>query len=189
MGTYTLSIVGESHYQDAIRRCRQGGRVILKREPENPYDENAVAVLREDGEKIGYLTRDNAVWVAEIMDEARQVEAKIERITGGTKDKPTRGVVIDVDTTPLRTEKPQAEAGGFWKSLFGRRSPKIEGEIGYFGLPSGGLRRSRRPNVSISIPRVLLPKGPSSIHRERQPHACQGLRLISTSPTSDESLG
>jgi len=134
MGTYTLGIVGESHYQDAIRRCRQGDRVILKREPENPYDENAVAVLREDGETIGYLARDHAVWVAERMDEGRQVEAKIKLLTGGTRDKPTRGVIIDVDTTPLRTEKLQAETGGFWKSLFGRRSSKIEGPIGYFGL-------------------------------------------------------
>jgi len=120
MGTYTLSIVGESHYQDAIRRCRQGDRVILKREPENPHDEKAVAVLREDGETIGYLSRDNAVWVARVMDEGKQVEAKIKRILGGTTDKPTPGVVIDVDTTPLKTEKPQAETKGFWKGLFGR---------------------------------------------------------------------
>ena len=120
MGTYTLSIVGESHYQGAIWHCRKGDRVILQREPENPHDENAVAVLREDGEQIGYLSRDNAEWVAERMDKGRQVEAKIKLLIGGTKDKPTRGVVIEVDTTPPKTEKPQAETGGFWKGLFGR---------------------------------------------------------------------
>ena len=102
MGTYTLGIVGESHYQDAIRRCRQGDRVVLKREPENPYDENAVAVLRENGEQIGHLSRDHAEWVARVIDEGKKVEAKIKRILGGTRDKPTRGVVIDVDTTPHR---------------------------------------------------------------------------------------
>jgi len=123
MGTYTLSIVGESHYQDAIRPCRQGDRVILKREPENPHDENAVAVFRENGEQIGYLSRDHAEWVARVIDEGKEVEAKIKRILGGTRDKPTRGVVIDVDTTPhsRQTEKLQAETTGFWKSLFGRR--------------------------------------------------------------------
>jgi len=120
MGTYTLGIVGESHYQDAIRRCRQGDRVILKREPENPHDENAVAVLRENGEQIGYLSRDHAEWVADVMDKGKEVKAKIALLTGGKRDKPTRGVVIDVDTTPLRTEKLQAETSGFWKSLFGR---------------------------------------------------------------------
>ncbi len=100
MGTYTLGIVGESHYQDAVRRCREGDRVLLKREPDNPHDANAVAVLRESGEQIGHLSRDHAEWVAEVMDKGRQVEAKITRITGGTRGKPNRGVVIDVDTTP-----------------------------------------------------------------------------------------
>lgn len=122
MGTYTVHVVGESRYQDAVRRCRQGDRVILKREPENPYDENAVAVLRENGEQIGYLSRDHAEWVADVMDKGKEVKARISRITGGTRDKPTRGVVIDVDTTPHRgeTEKVQAETRGFWKGLFGR---------------------------------------------------------------------
>lgn len=100
MGTYTLNVVGESYRQDAIRRCREGHRVVLKREPENPHDANAVAVLRENGEQIGYLSRDNAEWVAEVMDKGKQVEAKIKRITGGTRDKPSRGVVIEVDTAP-----------------------------------------------------------------------------------------
>ena len=45
MGTYTLSIVGESHYQGAIWHCRKGDRVILIRETKNPHDENAVAVF------------------------------------------------------------------------------------------------------------------------------------------------
>ena len=120
MGTYTLSIMGESHYQDAIWHCRKGDRVILIREPKNPHDENAVAVFREDGEQIGYLPRDNAEWVARVIDGGKKVEAKIEWITGGTRDKPFRGVVIDVDTTPGYQGTEKAETGGFWKSLFGR---------------------------------------------------------------------
>jgi single-stranded-DNA-specific exonuclease len=119
MGTYTLHVVGESHYEDAVKRCRPGDRLILKREPENPYDKNAVAVLGENGEQIGYLGRDNAEWVARLMDEGKSLEARVKWVTGGTRDKPSRGVVIDVDTTPrCRAEK--VETGGFWKSLFGR---------------------------------------------------------------------
>ena len=90
MGTYTLSIMGECHYQDAIWHCRKGDRVILIREPKNPHDENAVAVFREDGEQIGYLPRDNAEWVARVIDGGKKVEAKIKWITGGTRDKPFR---------------------------------------------------------------------------------------------------
>jgi len=122
MGTYTLGIVGESHYQDAIRRCRQGDRVVLKREPENPYDANAVAVLRESGECLGYLKREHAEWMAEVLDKGRQVQAKITLLTGGTRDKPSRGVVIDVDTTPGTTAQPAQKTGtgSFFRSLFGR---------------------------------------------------------------------
>jgi hypothetical protein len=64
-----MSVVGGSHYQPALRRlrgaCRPGaeGRpsfpVTLVREPDNPYDEHAVAVMSAVG-CVGYLPRDNA---------------------------------------------------------------------------------------------------------------------------------
>ena len=123
MGTYTCKLAGESYRQDTIRRCRKGERVILKREPDNPHDNNAVAALREDGDQIAYLSRDNAEWVARLMDEGKELEAKIKRITGGTRDKPTRGVVIDVNTTP-RSQTRQTEKTsetGLLQRLFGRR--------------------------------------------------------------------
>jgi len=100
MGVYTLNVAGESYRQDAIKHCREGEFLVLKREPENKFGENAVAVLRENGEQIGYISRDNAEWVARVMDEGKKVEAKIKCITGGKKGKPTLGVVIDVNTTP-----------------------------------------------------------------------------------------
>ena len=59
-----LSVVGESHYQDALRKIarRSGpGGVFTARlvpEPDNPYDANAVAVCADsDLEKVGYLAR------------------------------------------------------------------------------------------------------------------------------------
>lgn len=100
MSIYTLNIVGESYRQKEIRLCNEGERIFLKREPNNKYDRNAVAVLRENGRQIGYLSRDDAEWVARVMDAGDNVEARIKRITGGERDKPTRGVIIDVNTTP-----------------------------------------------------------------------------------------
>jgi HIRAN domain. len=73
MGTYTCNLGGESYRQDTIRRCREGERVILKREPNNPYDKNAIAVLGQNGDQIAYLSRDNAAWVAELMDKGEAV--------------------------------------------------------------------------------------------------------------------
>jgi hypothetical protein len=99
MGVYTLNIVGESFRQKEIKLCREGEGLILKREPDNKYDRNAVAVLRENGGRIGYLSRDDAEWIGRIMDEGGRVDAKIKWITGGKRDKPSYGVVIYVNTT------------------------------------------------------------------------------------------
>jgi hypothetical protein len=138
MSVYTLNIVGESYRQKEIKLCHEGERLILKREPENKYDRNAIAVLRENGGQIGYLSRDDAEWVARIMDNGDRVEAKIKWITGGKRDKPSYGVVIDVNTTPnlgweenrerqkvSSMDGKEERAGGkksskgFWKRIFG----------------------------------------------------------------------
>jgi HIRAN domain len=67
-GRHDLEVVGESHYQDALRRVG-GGRTtervrvetqaMLVREPDNPYDANAISV-RIEGSTVGYLCRDDA---------------------------------------------------------------------------------------------------------------------------------
>ena len=50
------------------------------------------------------------------MYRGRQVETNIKWITGGTRDKLSRGVVIDVDTAPRHQETEKAETGALWKS-------------------------------------------------------------------------
>ena len=67
-GRHDLEVVGESHYQDALWRVA-GGRTtervrvetqaVLVREPDNPYDANAISV-RIEGSTVGYLCRDDA---------------------------------------------------------------------------------------------------------------------------------
>jgi hypothetical protein len=123
MGVYTLNIVGESYRQKAIKHCREGDQINLRREPKNKYDSNAVAVLRKSGEQIGYLSREDAEWVARIMDAGDTVEARIKWLTGGTRDKPTYGVVIDINTTPdngwEENKGEEKSRKGFWKRLLG----------------------------------------------------------------------
>jgi HIRAN domain len=70
-GRFGQAIVGESHYQDALRRAKNDAPIvvgeaptaafILAREPDNPHDANAIAVLTEGGEVVGYLGRDDAL--------------------------------------------------------------------------------------------------------------------------------
>ncbi len=67
-----LEIVGESAYQEHIRRVSDRARggefeILLRPEPRNPYDRNAVAVLA-DGKPVGYLPRKMAVvWQPPIL--------------------------------------------------------------------------------------------------------------------------
>jgi len=115
MGVYTLNIVADSYSQEEIGRCQEGESLILKREPMNRYDANAVAVLRGNGEQIGYLSRDDAEWVARIMDDGDEVEAGIKWITGGTAEKPSYGMVVDINTGA----EEKGSKKGFWRKIFG----------------------------------------------------------------------
>jgi hypothetical protein len=54
-----------SSRQAAIQRCQPLDLVVLRPEPRNPYDSNAIAVDRENGEQLGYLPRPLAKEVKE----------------------------------------------------------------------------------------------------------------------------
>jgi HIRAN domain len=49
-----------SDRQAIIPHCRVGELLVLEHEPDNPHDVNAIRVLRETGEQIGYLEREFA---------------------------------------------------------------------------------------------------------------------------------
>jgi hypothetical protein len=90
MDIYTVNLAGQWYCQKEIKKCQVGEKVILKRDTENRwYDKKAVPVTRQNGEQIGYIARSNAEWVARIIDKGHQIDARIVRITGGTKGKPT----------------------------------------------------------------------------------------------------
>ena len=55
---YPVSLVGEQHYQAAIGQLRQGDRVTVWHEPDNPYDDLALAVTDGAGRTIGYVPKD-----------------------------------------------------------------------------------------------------------------------------------
>lgn len=101
------AVVGESHYQDALRAtstiCTPGpeGRptftAVLVAEPDNPYDENAIAIHSAEG-KLGHLSRDNALAYRQVMETVAQLgfqgAACEAYLTGGQSDKPSFGVVL-----------------------------------------------------------------------------------------------
>lgn len=57
-----------------------GQTLRLRREPENPYDANAIAVHDSDGLKLGYLPRSANAPVAALMDSGTEVHADILRM-------------------------------------------------------------------------------------------------------------
>ncbi len=54
--------------QEAVAKLKYEEQVILKQEPTNPYDTNAVMVVRQMGEQIGYIDRFLAARIAPQLD-------------------------------------------------------------------------------------------------------------------------
>lgn len=64
-----------------ISLCKPGEPVVLRPEPENPYDEHAVAVLSMRGVQLGYVNSARAVRVSAIMRSGREVQAVFQAET------------------------------------------------------------------------------------------------------------
>ena len=75
----TSSIAGFQYYQGEFfwEQLSVGDELLLIREPDNPYDENAVAIYWE-GIKLGYLPRVENIAVARMMDKGQRINALIE---------------------------------------------------------------------------------------------------------------
>lgn len=68
--------------QKLLPTLSAGMHLDMKREPNNPHDSNAVAVMRGDA-CIGHLKADVAADIAPLMDSGVKVTGKILQITGG----------------------------------------------------------------------------------------------------------
>lgn len=69
LGLHWLNARGARHFQDERARVmiRPGDHVILKREPKNEYDANAIAIQRE-GLTLGYVNKGLARRLAKRLD-------------------------------------------------------------------------------------------------------------------------
>lgn len=112
-----FDIVGESQNaadgtprQHLLTRVDPADAVTLQRQPDNPYDPNAVAVLWE-GKDIGFLPREDAAAIAPALDEGRPYAAQVHEIRGGVKGFSFYGVRIAIawDGKPLPAARPLDE--------------------------------------------------------------------------------
>jgi hypothetical protein len=117
-GEVGLEVVGESNYQDALRRAvREVGRkvvAVLAPEPTNPYDSNAVSIW-VGGHRVGYLGRDEAEVfqpaVERMMRKEGQPIALPGRIVGGEGGKPSLGIWLDCDPEDFGLESGSGGVG------------------------------------------------------------------------------
>lgn len=80
---FTFRIVGGSYdnRQHELNRLAIGDEVLLIREPANPYDANAVAVMNRDQKQLGYLKREVSLWFAPILDRGRRFRCEVKHRT------------------------------------------------------------------------------------------------------------
>ena len=87
--------------QEIISRCSVGERLRVKHEKENPVDPNAVALLRQNGEQVGYLKVDLAAEIVQKGGQGWRYAAVIQKIDGDdTESRPRSAVVALVVVHP-----------------------------------------------------------------------------------------
>jgi hypothetical protein len=97
---HRLVVRGESYHLPMLQRLQRLSdhwSAQLVREPNNPYDRNAIAVHIQ-GEIVGHVAREQAADLAHVLDAwAREgvVVGFAATLCGGTKDKPNIGVFIN----------------------------------------------------------------------------------------------
>ena len=67
-------------YHDADEEAKSlkgGQQLVLKREPDNPHDDLAIEVLRQNGARLGYIPRNQNGVLARLMDAGKQICAEI----------------------------------------------------------------------------------------------------------------
>jgi hypothetical protein len=106
-----LEIVGESFYQDAIKKFKKGWSYgFLVPDQQNEYDKNAVALYLIDNDlmihKVGHLPKEMAARVsksiANLLVGKGQIIPVLAKVEGGTNEKPTMGVFASAKTDSIK---------------------------------------------------------------------------------------
>jgi len=93
----TTKVVGVSfdNRQEVVAKLQIGDRVWLEREPNNPFDCNAIWVCANNGEQIGFLNAYLAANISNSFDRyGKPVRGKVHLLTGSSYDNYSLGVII-----------------------------------------------------------------------------------------------
>ena len=81
------------------QQLEEGERLTLLREPNNEYDERAIAVLTQEGKKLGYIPRVNNLILSRLMDAGYVLYALVRSKELQVREKPDYRIVIKVYLT------------------------------------------------------------------------------------------
>ena len=75
-------IAGTTHLKDpdVLQKAKVGDTLTLRRESDNPFDNRAILILNEEGEKYGYIPEKDNVVFSRLMDAGKLLVAKIKNI-------------------------------------------------------------------------------------------------------------
>ena len=72
-------IAGTTHIKDetVFDDLKEGDKLTLQREPDNRFDENAILVFNEKGQKLGYIPEKDNIVFARLMDAGKYLIARV----------------------------------------------------------------------------------------------------------------
>lgn len=72
-------IAGTNYIKDesVFAGIKEGNKLVLLREPDNRFDENAILVLNADKKKLGYIPEKDNIVFARLMDAGKYLTAKV----------------------------------------------------------------------------------------------------------------
>lgn len=130
-------IVGIRYYNGV---AHPGEFVILVREPQNPYDRNAIRVDNMHGDKVGHIKATSAKYLAPIIDNATRLHVRIEGTIprkGGAYGLP---LSLEYYSTALTPELTEAVAKTLQKSLRYESNFSLSRELGGNERPAAERR-------------------------------------------------
>jgi len=81
--------------QVVVAQLQVGEKVYLVRDLHNPFDQNAIKVVRRDGQQFGFLNKDLAAVLSTRLDQyGRSLKASVSSLMGGYYADSNLGVVI-----------------------------------------------------------------------------------------------
>jgi hypothetical protein len=93
----TTKVAGVTYDNRAlvVERLVVGERLLLRRDPTNRYDKNAVAVMTLSGAQAGFIPKELAARLAPVMDaHGGTLAAEVEAVTGDPARGFNRGLTI-----------------------------------------------------------------------------------------------